>query len=269
MIDTHAHIDDEAYSQDFSEFIDRQRSAGVNRILVPATNAAACRSVYQLCSTLDGYALPAFGLHPEDVREDWQEQISQIKSYYQHIIDTTGNSRPIVAVGEIGLDYHFSVEYKKEQLLALRSQLDWALELSLPVMIHSRDSTDDCLSLLEQYAKRGLQGVMHCFSGSRETAQRVINMGFYFGIGGVITFKNSRLADTLTHSERFDKVPLERLVLETDCPYMAPVPYRGQTNEPRYIDYVIERLAQAYQVSRQTIEQQTDSNAKRLFHLND
>ena len=275
MIDTHAHIDDPQYAEHFDEFIAAQKAGGVTRILVPATTANSCKDVVEVCRRTGSYALPAFGIHPEEIREDWQQQIAGMKTYYHEIctqqsaISNCQLPLSLVAIGEIGLDYHFSTEFKTEQQQAFRAQLDWALELSLPVMIHSRDATEDCLTILEEYAKQGITGVMHCFSGSRETAQRVLDMGFYLGIGGVITFKNSRLADTLTGAGRFPQVPLERIVLETDCPYMAPVPYRGQVNEPRFIRHVIERLSAAYGVAESDIERLTDENATRLFHLTD
>ena len=277
MIDTHAHIDDPQYAERFDEFIAAQKAAGVKRILVLSTTAPSCREVVEICRRTGGYALPAFGIHPEEIRSDWQEQVADMKAYYEQLrfplpLEDCKGTLPLVAIGEIGLDYHFSTEFKTEQQLAFRAQLDWAMQLGLPVMIHSRDATDDCLRILEQYAAKGLQGVMHCFSGSRETAERVLNMGFYLGIGGVITFKNSKLSQVLQGNGQeggnsLGAVPLERLVLETDCPYMAPVPHRGECNQPAYISFVIERLAQCYGMTCEQIEAITDANAARLFGL--
>ena len=261
MIDTHAHIYDEQYMPDVEGYLAAQHAAGVSHIVVPATDATSSAHVMSLCRRFPEICHPAFGLHPEDVDADYAEQIDLIKQLAQPAID----AGVMAAVGEIGLDYHFSTEYKREQQLALRQQVEWALSLDLPVIIHNRDSTDDCLNILSDYTARGLRGVMHCFSGSRETAERIIQMGLYIGIGGVLTFKNSKLAWQLQGADRYKPVPLERIVLETDSPYMAPVPHRGERNESSYIRYVISKLAETYRLSEEEIEQVTDSNARQLF----
>lgn len=255
MIDTHCHIDDEQYQADFDAFIAAQQAGGVERILVPATGAASSQAVLATCARYPDYLLPALGLHPEEVKEDWQEQLLAIRA----TLDSA--SLPIVAVGEIGLDYHWDTTYKAEQQLALRTQLDWAIELDLPVMLHSRDATEDMLSILRDYSHQGLRGVMHCYSGSYETALEILRMGLYLGIGGVLTFKNCKLGEALRG------LPLDRLVLETDAPYMAPVPYRGQRNESRWMSLVVERLAQIYGISPDEVEKSTNKNAKTLFRL--
>ena len=253
MIDTHCHIDDEQYSADFVSFLAAQQQGGVTRILVPATDVASCETVLSVCESYPDYLLPAFGLHPESVDSDWLEQVSAIRAKAVGV--------PLIAIGEIGLDYHWDTTFRTQQLEALRWQLDWAIEQNLPVMLHSRDATEDMLVVLREYAPKGLRGVMHCYSGSVEVARELISMGFYLGIGGVLTFKNCKLATVL------ESIPLDRLVLETDAPYMAPVPHRGERNEPRWISYVIERLCQVYQISPDEIEKQTDFNAKSLFRL--
>ncbi len=253
MIDTHAHIDDEQYGTDLSAFIEQQKTAGVEAVLVPSVNEASLQTVPALCQRFPGYCFPAIGLHPEDVTTGWEQVLERME-----------DALPIerwIAVGEVGLDYHFDTTYKIEQQLAFRRQLDWALQLHLPVMIHSRDATEDTLRILQEYTSHGLQGVMHCFSGSNETAHRIIDMGFYLGIGGVITFKNCKLADNLTD------IPLERIVTETDAPYMAPVPFRGKRNEPQWMSYVISKLSEVYQLSAEDIDRQTSLNARRLFAL--
>ena len=260
MIDTHAHIDDEQYADDIDSFILNQQQAGVSRILVPATNADSCLSVLSLCARYPDYCVPALGLHPEDVSDDYLTRLQAI-----HSLILCHRNR-LCAIGEIGLDYHFSTLYKEQQLDAFRQQMQWALDLDLPVMIHSRDATDDCLRIVEEYAAQGLRGVMHCFSGSYETAQRILRTGFYMGIGGVITFKNAHLALTLSGNGR-PPIPLERLVLETDSPYMAPVPHRGQRNESRYLTHVIDVLAHTYNTTSDLIDRITTNNARQLFHL--
>ena len=266
MIDTHCHIDDPAYTADLEAVLARQREAGVSAILVPATDAASCDSVLSVCRSHPDYLYPALGLHPENVDANYQAALDTIRA-----IVYDPKVRPeLIAIGEIGLDYHFSSEFAAEQQDALRQQLHWALDLDLPVMLHLRDATEDSIRLLHEVnqvaiARSGkpLRAVAHCFSGSYETALAYLREGFYLGIGGVITFRNCRLADTLCNPEH--RIPIERLVLETDAPYMTPVPYRGQPNESRYMSYVVDRLAAAYGVPQETIIQATTANAIRLF----
>ena len=167
------------------------------------------------------------------------------------------SSNPLIAIGEIGLDYHWDVSFKEQQHEALREQMRWAEQWHLPVMIHSRDATEDTLHILREFPS--VTGVMHCFSGSHEVAEQVVKMGYYLGIGGVLTFKNCKLAEHLVG------IPLERLVLETDAPYMAPVPHRGKRNESRWMKYVAERLAEIYQCSVEHVNEVTTANVKALF----
>ena len=271
MIDTHCHIDDPQYADELDAFLAAQRADGVESILVPGVEAATTQDVLDVCAKYPGYLYPALGLHPENVKEDWREQLAIIKSALdKHLVSTsetpetpktlsTSNLR-LVAIGEIGLDYHWDTTYKAEQHEALREQMRWAQQYDLPVMIHSREATEDTLSILREFPS--VKGVMHCFSGSHEVAKQVVAMGYYLGIGGVLTFKNCRLAEHLVG------ISLESLVLETDAPYMAPVPYRGKRNESRWMRYVAERLAQVYDCSVEHVIEQTSANARALFGLN-
>ncbi len=253
MIDTHCHIDDEQYAAEFDAFIQSQKAAGIEAILVPGVNADSLQTVPAICARYPNYLFPAVGVHPEEIREDWNVVLDSI----EQSLDT----EKWIAIGEIGLDYHFDVTYKEEQKLAFRRQLDWALQLDLPVMIHSRDATEDMLTILREYTPKGLRGVMHCFSGSHEVAEQIVKMGLYLGIGGVITFKNAKLA------EHLQGIPLEYILLETDAPWMAPTPYRGKRNEPAWMIYVATKLAEVYGLSVDEIVAQTTKNAKRLFGL--
>ncbi len=258
MIDTHCHLDDEVYAGDFEAVLSVQKAAGVERILVPGVDAANIDAVLDVCNRSNGYLLPAIGLHPENILNDWQEQLDTVHSRL------FAPQSPYIAVGEIGLDYHTDITYKTEQIAAFRLQLQWAQQKHLPVMIHSREATEDCLDVIRQVNAQSpspLRGVMHCFSGSRETAQQIIDMGLYLGIGGVITFKNCKL------KEHLHGIPLERLVLETDAPYMTPVPYRGKRNESRFMTYVMDALSEVYGVSSEDIDRITTANAKTLFNL--
>ena len=254
MIDTHCHIDDPQYAEELDAFLEAQRAGGVKAILVPGVEASTTRDVLDVCAKYPGYLYPALGLHPENVKEDWQQQLSIIKSAVE------SSSHRLIAIGEIGLDYHWDTTFRQEQHEALREQLRWAEEYDLPVMIHSRDATEDTLNILREFPS--IKGVMHCFSGSHEVAQQVVEMGYYLGIGGVLTFKNCKLAEHLVG------IPLERLVLETDAPYMAPIPHRGKRNESRWMWYVVERLAQVYNCTPEHVNEVTTANAKALFVIN-
>ncbi len=270
MIDTHCHIDDPQYAEGLDAFLSLQRDAGVEAILVPGVEAATTQDILDVCAKYPGYLYPALGLHPENVKEDWREQLATIKAavdenlaftpYTLHHTPreaTTPRRSRLIAIGEIGLDYHWDVSFKEQQHEALREQMRWAEQYNLPVMIHSRDATEDILNILREFPT--VKGVMHCFSGSHEVAKQVVEMGYYLGIGGVLTFKNCKLAEHLVG------IPLERLVLETDAPYMAPVPYRGKRNESRWMRYVAERLAEVYQCSVEHVNEVTTANAKALF----
>ena len=275
MIDTHCHIDDPQYAEELGAFLEAQREGGVKAILVPGVEAATTQDVLDVCAKYPGYLFPALGLHPENVKEDWREQLAAIKATVDRSLSSTfrtleqhevrleplPSSNPrLVAIGEIGLDYHWDVTFKEQQHEALREQMRWAEQYHLPVMIHSRDATEDTLKILREFPS--VKGVMHCFSGSHEVAEQVVKMGYYLGIGGVLTFKNCKLAEHLVG------IPLEALVLETDAPYMAPVPYRGKRNESRWMMCVAERLAQIYGCTIEHVIEQTTANAKALFVIN-
>jgi len=260
MIDTHCHIDEEAFDADREEVIARQQQSGVEAMIVPGVNAASIKTVIDVCHAHPGYCYPALGLHPEDVKADWQEQLAVIEQAIR------AHKDELVAIGEIGLDYYWDKTYKTEQQEVLRRQLLLARELDLPVILHNREATEDILSIVKEIvnrpsSNRQLKGVFHCFNGSRETVEEILKMGFYIGIGGVLTFKNSKLA------EKLDVVPMDRLLLETDAPYMAPVPHRGERNESRFMIHVAERLAQVYNCTLETVIMATNSNAKQLFKI--
>ena len=272
MIDTHCHIDDPQYAEELDAFLAEQRQDGVEAILVPGVDKTSVKDVLEVCDKYPQYLFPALGLHPENVKEDWQEQLQVLKDAVDARISNSPkgvpypiagrpiSERKLIAIGEIGLDYHWDTTFKEQQQEALREQMRWAEQYDLPVMIHSRDAAEDTLKILREFPN--VKGVMHCFSGSHEVAEQVVKMGYYLGIGGVITFKNCKLAEHLVG------IPLERLVLETDAPYMAPVPYRGKRNESRWMWYVAERLAQVYNCSPEYINEVTTANAKELVVIN-
>jgi len=277
MIDTHCHIDEEAFAADREELIARQKEAGVEAMIVPGVNTASIETVLEVCHRHPGYCLPALGLHPEDVKEDWETALAIIeKAIREHRSE-------LVAIGEIGLDYYWDKTYKEAQQEVLRRQLLLARELDLPVILHNREATEDILRIVKEVslltAERShfspLKGVFHCFNGSRETAQQILYMGFYLGIGGVLTFKNCKLGEVLAQlqitNHQFSSLEgrsggvTNRLLLETDAPYMAPVPHRGERNESRFMIHVAERLAQVLDCTTEELIAMTSANAKRLF----
>ena len=280
MIDTHCHIDEEAFEPDREEVIARQQQSGVQAMIIPGVNVASINSVMELCHAHPGYCYPALGLHPEDVKADWREQLATVEAAIRAHRDE------LVAIGEIGLDYYWDKTFKEEQKEVLRRQLLLARELNLPVILHNREATEDILSIVNTIANdqspmtndqspitnNQLRGVFHCYSGSKETAEIILKMGFYLGIGGVLTFKNSKLSETLKELNQSSitnhQLPItNRLLLETDAPYMAPTPHRGERNESRFMALVAERLAQVLNVSVDEIIEATSANARQLFGI--
>jgi len=271
LIDTHCHIDEEAFAADREEVIARQREAGVAAMIVPGVNVASVRTVMEVCHAHPGFCYPALGLHPEDVKADWEEQLAVVEQAVRI------HRNELVAIGEIGLDYYWDKTYKAEQQEVLRRQLLLARELNLPVILHNRDATEDILRIVreiqmvnDKWSKGTLSGVFHCFNGSKETALLILDMGFYLGIGGVLTFKNCKLGETLAAMNAIPSLQgrlRERLLLETDAPYMAPVPHRGERNESRFMEYVAQRLADALECSKEGVIEATCANARRLFAI--
>lgn len=256
-IDTHCHLDGVEFVLDRDTVVQRAREAGCSAVLIPAIDLPSCQTVLDTCQCYPGYCHPMLGLHPEEVRADWQEQLAQIK---KTMINVQGS---VVAIGEVGLDFYWSREFEQEQLLAFEEQVRWSVETRLPLMIHCRKAQNEMVAILKRYAKELPGGVFHCFTGNEMEARQLLEFGhFMLGIGGVLTFKKSHLPETLSTS-----VPLSRIVLETDAPYMAPVPLRGQRNEPALVRHVITRLAQAYGVSEEEVAEVTTANALRVFAI--
>ena len=255
-IDTHCHLDGEEFAEDREEVVARAKAAGVSAIFLPAIDVKSCQTVLGTCAQYPGYCHPMLGLHPEEVRADWQVQLTEIKALLSGIC----NPRPI-AIGEVGLDFYWSREFEQEQLLAFEEQVRWSVETRLPLMIHCRKAQNEMVSILKRYAHDLPGGVFHCFTGNELEARELLQFeSFVLGIGGVSTFKKSHLPDVLLAT-----VPLDRIVLETDAPYMAPVPHRGQRNEPAFVLEVLRKLAEAYGVSEEEVARITTDTAKRVF----
>ena len=255
LIDTHAHIDGEEFDADRPETIARAQEAGVEAIFMPAIDLQSSQRIIQLCAQYPGYLFPMVGLHPEEVKANYRDELEKIKELIQP------HRSSLIAIGEVGLDYYWSREFEREQLDAFEQQVQWSVETRLPLMIHCRKAQNEMVHLLKKYARELPGGVFHCFTGNEHEAEELLQFPqFVLGVGGVLTFKKSHLPEVLP-----SVVPLDRLVLETDSPYMAPVPKRGQRNEPAYVTLVMERMAQAYGISPQELEQHTNRNVRRVF----
>ena len=263
FIDTHCHLDGEEFAQDRDAVVQRAQEAGCKAIFLPAIDVASCHTVLDVCAQYPGYCYPMLSLHPEEVRADWRDQLAAIRKCLDMSL-TSPNSpltSKLLAIGEVGLDYYWSREFEQEQLEAFEEQVRWAVELQLPLMIHCRKAQNEMVHIIKKYAHDLPGGVFHCFTGNEQEARQLLEFPqFMLGIGGVLTFKKSHLPETLAAA-----VPLNRIVLETDAPYMAPVPLRGQRNESAFIRHVITRLAEAYGVSEEDICRQTNANVQKVF----
>ncbi|WP_300596483.1 TatD family hydrolase [Niabella sp.] len=253
LIDTHAHIYSKEFDAGRPEMIQRAFDASVTTILMPAIDSETHPSMLEVEAAYPGKCLSMIGLHPVSVKENFKEELQKIEALLKE--------RSFIAIGETGLDFYWDLSFKQQQEAALEQQIEWALEYNLPLVIHSRESTDACLEIIKKYTPSGLRGVFHCFGGSLNQARAIIEAGFYLGIGGVLTFKKAGLDQVLKD------IPLEHLVLETDAPYLAPVPYRGKRNEPAYLPLIAQKLAEVYETPPEEIARITTANAKKLFAL--
>ena len=253
-IDTHCHIDGEEFDEDREAVITRAREAGVCKVMVPAIDLASSERIIKLCSQYPDYLYPMVGLHPEEVRVDWREQLAAIKSYLEP---------GIIAIGEVGLDFYWSREFEGEQQEAFEEQVRWSVETQLPLMIHCRKAQNELVAILKKYEKELPGGVFHCFTGNEIEAQQLLQFDrFVLGLGGVLTFKKSHLPEVLPKV-----VPLDRIVIETDAPYMAPVPMRGKRNEPAFTQYVLQKLAESYGINEKALAEKTNANVQRIFNI--
>ena len=251
--DTHTHLDGEEFKADLPDVIGRAKAQGVGRVLVPAIDLKSVDTVLAVCRQFPGYAFPMIGLHPEEGKADWETQLCQLKARF--------TEASFIAIGEVGLDFYWDRTFEREQLLAFEAQVEWAVETQLPLMIHCRKAQNELLHILKRYEKELSGGVFHCFTGNQKEAEQLLKFErFALGIGGVLTFKSSHLREHLPAV-----VPLERIVLETDSPYMAPVPHRGERNESAFVRLVLEKLAEVYGVSAEEVAQTTEENVRRIF----
>mgnify|MGYP000226980271 CR=1 FL=1 len=254
LIDTHAHLFAKEFDSDRNEVILRAKECGVTKILLPNIDASTLGAMDQLVASEQSYCLPMYGLHPCSVKNNFQKDLKTIENH----MDQQKNG---VAVGEIGLDYHWDTNFVNEQKRAFEDQINWALDRNLPIAIHTRDSFEDAIELIEKHQNGDLRGVFHCFGGTVDEGKRILDVGFYMGIGGVVTFKKS------PHPQVLPEIPLSSVLLETDAPYLAPQPFRGKRNESSYLAKIAEKLASIYETSIGEIASYTSANAQRLFNL--
>ena len=264
FIDTHCHLDGEEFVADRDEVVARAREAGVTKVFVPCIDLKSCQSVLDVCRQYPDYCYPMLGLHPEEVRADWREVLDSLGTVLSESLSATTHSEPSpmspIAIGEVGLDFYWSREFEQEQLEAFEEQVRWSVETRLPLMIHCRKAQNEMVTILKKYRDDLPGGVFHCFTGNEIEARELLQFDrFVLGIGGVLTFKKSNLPQTLA------VVPLNRIVLETDAPYMAPVPHRGKRNEPAFVLEVLRKLAEVYSVSEEGIARQTTANVHEVF----
>lgn len=253
LTDTHTHLYSEQFDADRDQMMKRCLSNGVSRLFLPNIDLHSIQPMLDLVWAYPENCFPMMGLHPCSVDAQVESQLFQIQKWFK--------KRKFYAIGEIGLDYYWSVEFKEQQLTAFKMQIHWAIQQDLPIVIHSRNSTPDCIALLEEMHHPRLRGIFHCFSGNAGEAQKITSLGFYLGIGGVLTYKNSGL------DKAIENIPLEQLVLETDSPYLAPVPHRGKRNETAYILEVAKKLSELKGVSVGTIADITTQNSKKIFGI--
>ena len=251
IIDTHCHLYSEEFATDIDAVIERARANGVSKFYLPAIDSTAIADMLALEAKYPGVCIPMMGLHPCYVKENYKEELNIAEEWL--------NKREFPAIGEIGLDFYWDKTFVKEQYNAFSTQMQWALDKKLPIVIHTRNAMDETIEAVKPFADKGLRGIFHCFSGDAKAAQQIVDIGFFLGIGGVITYKNGGLPAALS------SIGVEHLVLETDAPYLSPVPYRGKRNESSYVQYIVHKLAEVKNTSPTQVAAITTANAQKIF----
>lgn len=253
IIDTHCHLYLNEFKKDIEQVIERAEAEGVRKFYLPGIDSSEIDNMLLLEERFPGKCIAMMGLHPCSVKENYQDELTKVKNWMA--------KRKFAAVGEIGLDFYWDKTFAEQQYMAFRIQIELSLKYNLPIVIHTRDAMQETIDVVKEYEPKGVKGIFHCFSGSIENAKEITDAGFYLGIGGVVTYKNAGLAEVL------DKVDLKHMVLETDSPYLTPVPFRGKRNESSYLKYVVERLAAIKNVSAEEVAEVTSTNAEKIFGL--
>ena len=253
LIDTHCHLYLQEFSGDFPEMIKRAENKGITHFCLPAIDSTHLESMLALEKHDPARFRPMIGLHPCSVTAHYNDELD--------LIERLLSTRSFIAIGEIGLDYYWDKTYVEHQIYAFKQQIEWAISYKLPIVIHSRQAIDPCIDIVRQYVPRGLTGVFHCFSGNKEQAEAIVEVGFFLGIGGVVTYKNSGLPEVVRD------VPIESMVLETDAPYLTPVPYRGKRNESSYLELICKKLAEVKGITHEEVAAITTANAQKIFRI--
>lgn len=257
IIDTHSHLDGPEFKDDLEDVLERAKAAGVEQILVPAINLEGMDNLMNVCRQHNGYLTPMIGLHPEEVKDDYKTQLDGLYRILCESQKDKDSDIRFCAIGEVGLDFYWDDSFKVQQIDAFEQQIQWAATHDLPLMIHARNAQNELVEIMEKYRGDNLRGVFHCFSGTEEEAEQLLSFpNFMLGIGGVLTFKKSKLPEVLKNA-----VPLNRIVLETDAPYLAPVPHRGKRNESSFITSTATLLSEIYCCEIENIATQTKKNA--------
>jgi len=251
LIDTHAHMYDQVFAHDLPALMERSQQAHVKKILMPCLESASISAMLSIAQKYPNICLPMVGLHPCYVKEDVLQQLNKLEAYL--------TKHKFIAIGEIGMDLYHDTTYQNSQKIAFEQQIDWAKHFQLPLVLHVRDAYHPVIEILAQKQDGRLKGIWHCFGGSIAQAERIIDLGFLLGIGGIVTFKNANLAAVLS------QVSLQHIVLETDSPYLAPMPHRGSRNEPSYITQIANMLATIYDVDINHVAHTTTKNAQQVF----
>lgn len=251
ITDTHTHLYSEQFDEDRDEMMLRAKEAGISRFFIPAIDSTYTQRMFDLEAAYPNDVYLMMGLHPTSVKENYLEELTSVKKWI--------NQREFYAIGEIGIDLYWDKKFLAQQQAAFKTQIQWAKEKKLPIVIHCRDAFDEIFEVLESEKGTDLYGIFHCFTGTLAQAEKAISYNMKLGIGGVVTFKNGKI-DQFLH-----KIDLQHIVLETDSPYLAPTPYRGKRNESSYITQVIEKLTEIYQVSFKEIAEITTQNSKAVF----
>ena len=251
FIDTHAHVYSEELLPDLNQLMQNAISSGVTKIFMPAIDSHSLEAMLSVENAFPKNCFSMAGLHPCYVKENVQAELD--------IVADQLSKRKFPAIGEIGLDFYWDKNFVSQQQLAFNTQMQWALDYNLPIVIHTRNAIGETIEAVKPFAKKGLRGIFHCFSGSKESAEQIIGMGFHLGLGGVLTYKNAGVAEAVKD------LPMEWLVLETDAPYLSPVPYRGKKNEPAFIIEVAKKLAEIKNMPLHEVAAMTTNNAEKVF----
>ena len=251
FIDTHAHLYAEQFEKDLEEVIQRTKDEGVFRVYLPNIDEKSVESMLALEKEYPDFFFPMIGIHPCDIKEDVDKQMNFVNDWLK--------KRSFSAIGEVGIDLHWDKSTYDLQVYAFRKQIDFALEYDLPVVIHSRDATPETIAIIREKQNGNLKGIFHCFSGTADEAKEIVDLGLLIGIGGVCTFKNSKLAPAI------ESIPLDKMVLETDAPYLAPTPYRGKRNESSYIPIIAHKIAEIKCVDVAEVAEKTTETALKIF----